>query len=55
MLKPTIYEALRNRLTREPTKEEVKVEVERILEEGRRERLARDQQLLTEFFETFNL
>jgi len=33
----TIYEALRNRLGREPTDAELKVEVKRILEEATRE------------------
>jgi len=34
MKKPTIYEALRAKLGREPTNAELKVEVRRILDEG---------------------
>lgn len=35
--KPTIYEVLRDKLGREPTNEELKADVKRILEEGTRE------------------
>ncbi len=34
MLKPTIYEALRQKLGREPTAAELKADVRRILEES---------------------
>ena len=38
MHKPTIYEALRDKLKREPTNEELKADVQRILTEGLIER-----------------
>ena len=40
MRKPTIYEALRQRLGREPTHRELCDDVRRILEDGMRERAA---------------
>lgn len=40
MRKPTIYEALREKLGREPTNAELKADVQRILEEGAQERAA---------------
>ncbi len=39
--KPTIYEALRAKLGREPTHEEIKADVRRILEESTAELAAR--------------
>jgi hypothetical protein len=36
--KPTIYEALRDKLGREPTRDELRADVRRILEDGTRER-----------------
>ena len=41
MHRPTIYEALRAKLGREPTHEEVKADVRRILREGYAEMAAR--------------
>lgn len=38
MKKPTIYEALREKLGREPTNAELKADVQRILREGNEER-----------------
>lgn len=38
MRKPTIYEELKLRLKREPTNKEIKLEVQRILEEAHIER-----------------
>lgn len=36
--KPTIYEALKAKLGREPTPAEIKADIQRILEDGTRER-----------------
>ena len=41
MTRPTIYDALKARLGREPTPAELKADVQRILEEGTRERAER--------------
>ncbi len=41
MIRPTIYDALRERLKREPTNAELKAEVQRILEEGMQEQAAK--------------
>lgn len=45
MHKPTIYEALRDKLGREPTNAELKADVSRILEEARIERIQRKGKL----------
>ncbi len=41
MKKPTIYEALATKLGRNPSNEECKIEIFRILEEGKAERMSR--------------
>lgn len=41
--KPTIYEALKTKLGREPTHEEIKADVKRILQDGLIERAARGE------------
>lgn len=43
MRKPTIYEALRSKLGREPTHAEIKADVKRILADGLREMAERGQ------------
>jgi hypothetical protein len=41
LIKPTIYEALKEKLGREPTNAEIKADVQRILEEAMIERAER--------------